>query len=148
MDTRLSPHQWYVCIYVGARNSAASLQYYDWQRKVLCQPYGPYRDKLGRSVDVELACMRAAQNCCHPRPSPLLQDAYDTIGIDARAYLLLPRSFHRFPIRSLNADVALTRVPYSDTVCARLIVKISQRSRCTVISPPAMSISGIDTTPY
>jgi len=81
------PHQWYVCIYVGARSSAATLQYYDWQREVLCLPCGSYCDKLGSSVDVELACMcryfRTA--AISNRHSPLLQDAYYTIGIDARA---------------------------------------------------------------
>ena len=45
-------------------------------------------------------------------------------------------------------EVALTRVPYSDTVCARLIVKISKGSRRTVISPPATSSFGIDATPF
>ena len=135
------PHQWYICMYVGACSSAATLQYYDWQREALCRPCGPYRDKLGRSVDLELACMRRyfITAVISNRPSPLLQDAYYIIGIDARASLLLPRSFHRIPIRCLNMEVALTRVPYSDTVCARLIVKISKRSRGNVIPPPAMS---------
>jgi hypothetical protein len=143
------PHQWCVCIYVGARSSAATLQYYDWQRKVLCRPCGPYRDRLGSSVDVELAWMRRyfRTAAISNRHSPLLQDAYDTIEIDARACLLLPRSFHRIAIGSLNMEVALTRVPYSDTVRARLIVKISKRSRRTVIPPPATSLFGIDATP-
>jgi hypothetical protein len=77
------------------------------------------------------------------RPSPLLQDACDTIGIDARAYLLLPRSFHCIQITSPNVDGGFTGVPYFDIAFARLIVRISEPSRRTVICPPAASISGM-----
>jgi hypothetical protein len=93
-----------ICIHVGARSSAPTLQYHDWQRKVLRQPYGPYRDKLGCCVDAELNCMHLhfRTTAISNRPSPLLQDAYDIMAIDARAYLLLPRSFGFLPSYSDN----------------------------------------------
>lgn len=81
------------------------------------------------------------------RPSPWLQDACDTIRIDARACLLLPRSFHRSQITSPNVDVGFTGVPYFDIACAMLIAGISKRSRRTVICPPAVSISGMKLFP-